>query len=144
MKVSKLSKVEQIRKALHDGYKANTSYTPFTEHFYAECTKYVNSTLARKYSHDQLDEALATINNDLNSKVKTDSNTYIFLDRLQKLALLIEAYIPDTRMNNRYCQIYSFAISQRTPKMITTYTNLELFNMICELEDIIKAWEDAQ
>ena len=139
MRVSKLSKVEQIRKALHDGYKANTSYTPFTKHFYRECTKYVDSTLARRYSHEQLDEALTAITNDLKSKAKTDSNTYIFLDRLQELALLIEAYIPDTRMNNRYCQIYSFAISKRTPKMITTYTNLELFNMICELEDIIKS-----
>lgn len=86
-----------------------------------------------------------SINNDLNSKAKTDSNTYIFLDKLEKLVLFIEAYIPDTRMNNnRYCQIYPFAISTRTPKIITRYTNLELFNMICELEDIIKAWEDEE
>ena len=139
--MNKVQKVEKIRELMHDHYKQEnrSKYSDLTNTFRVELTRYSDSTIASHYKAELINRALESVKADLTPTA--DANTETFLNRLQELALIINAYIPDTRMNQRYCEIYSFATSKRTPQMINKYRNLEIFNMIGELEEIIKAWE---
>lgn len=142
--MNKLQKVEKIRQLMHDHYKQEkrSQYSNLTNTFRVELSHYTNSTIVSHYKAELLDRALAAIEADLTPKA--DSNTETFLNRLLELAQLIKHYIPEARMNQRYCEIFRFATSNRTPQMINTYSNLEINEMTWELEDIIKAWEEAQ